>query len=189
MSRSGLTPSQTVGPFLSIGLTWPDGADAATPSTPGARWVRGHLFDGDGVPVSDGLVETWQADPNGHFHHPDDPLGFAADPVPGFRGFGRSATGPAGEWEICILKPGLVATADGVLQAPHLDVTVLARGLLDRVVTRIYFGDEIEANSADPVLRSVPEHRRGTLVADVTVDGYTFDIRLQGEHETVFFDL
>ncbi|HEY0869570.1 MAG TPA: protocatechuate 3,4-dioxygenase subunit alpha, partial [Acidothermaceae bacterium] len=163
MSRIGLTPSQTVGPFLSIGLTWPDGAYAVTPSTPGARWVRGHLYDGEGVPITDGLIETWQADPAGHFHHPDDVIGFAADPVAGFRGFGRSAAGPEGEWEICILKPGRVAASGGVLQAPHLDVTVLARGLLDRVVTRIYFGDEAEANAADPVLRSVPEHRRGTL--------------------------
>jgi len=91
-----------------------------------------------------------------------------------------------------VLKPGRVPAADGVLQAPHLDVTVLARGLLDRVVTRIYFGDEVEANAADPVLRSVAEHRRGTLIADLAViaaDGYTFEIRLQGEHETVFFDL
>lgn len=192
MSQPGLTPSQTVGPFLSIGLTWPDGAYAVTPSTPGARWIRGHLYDGEGVPITDGLIETWQADPGGHFHHPDDPVGFAASPVAGFRGFGRSATGPQGEWEICVLKPGRVPAADGVLQAPHLDVTVLARGLLDRVVTRIYFGDEVEANAADPVLRSVAEHRRGTLIADLAViaaDGYTFEIRLQGEHETVFFDL
>jgi protocatechuate 3,4-dioxygenase alpha subunit len=189
MSRRGLTPSQTVGPFLSIGLTWPDGAFAVTPSTPGARWIRGHLYDGEGAPVTDGLIETWQADPYGRFHHPDDPPGFAAQPVPGFRGFGRSATGPAGEWEICVLKPGQVAAADGALQAPHLDLSVLARGLLNRVVTRIYFGDEGEANASDPVLRSVPEHRRGTLVARVTADGYAFDIRLQGEQETVFFDL
>jgi protocatechuate 3,4-dioxygenase, alpha subunit len=187
VSRRGLTPSQTVGPFLSIGLTWPDGADAVTPSTPGALWVRGRLLDGNGSAVPDGLIETWQADPSGHFHHPDDPA--AGDPPAGFRGFGRSATGPAGEWAICVLKPGRVPFAGGGLQAPHLDVSVFARGLLDRVVTRVYFGDEIEANAADPVLRSVPEHRRGTLVADVADDGYTFDIRLQGEQETVFFDL
>jgi protocatechuate 3,4-dioxygenase alpha subunit len=189
MSRHGLTPSQTVGPFLSIGLTWPDGAYAATPSTPGARWVRGQMFDGAGAPVTDGLIETWQADPAGRFHHPDDPSASAIDPVSGFRGFGRCATGPAGEWAICILKPGQVAAADGGWQAPHLDVSVFARGLLDRVVTRIYFDDEAEANASDPVLRSVPEHRRGTLIAATATDGYTFDIRLQGEQETVFLDL
>ncbi|HTC69379.1 MAG TPA: protocatechuate 3,4-dioxygenase subunit alpha [Acidothermaceae bacterium] len=189
MSRRGLTPSQTVGPFLSIGLTWPDGADAVTPSTPGAFWVRGQLFDGTGAPVPDGLIETWQADPSGHFHHPDDPVGSHVDPPAGFRGFGRCATDADGRWAICVLKPGQVPASNGALQAPHLDVSVFARGLLDRVVTRIYFGDEIEANAADPVLRSVPEHRRGTLVADMTDDGYTFDIRLQGERETVFFDL
>lgn len=189
MSRPGLTPSQTVGPFLSIGLSWPDGAHAASPSEPGARWLRGQLFDGTGNPVVDGVIETWQADQAGNFHHPDDPRQpVAAAPV-GFRGFGRCATGPDGEWAICLVKPGRVPTTDGSLQAPHLDVSVFARGLLDRVVTRVYFADEEAANSADPVLRAVPEHRRGTLVADVADDGYTFDIRLQGEGETVFFDL
>jgi protocatechuate 3,4-dioxygenase, alpha subunit len=181
-----LTPAQTVGPYLHIGLLWPDGPHAVPPGAPGAVWLRGRLLDAAGDPVPDGLIETWQADPDGRFDHPDDPRG----PVPrgdGFRGFARCPTGPAGEWAVLTLKPGRVPAGDGSLQAPHVDVSVFARGLLDRVVTRLYFADEAAANAADPVLAAVPEHRRGTLVAEPTGDGYRLDLRLQGEHETVFF--
>ncbi|MGD9988755.1 protocatechuate 3,4-dioxygenase subunit alpha [Pseudonocardia sp.] len=173
----GPTPSQTVGPFLSLGLTWPDGADVAGEDTPDALRIGGIVVDGAGEPVFDAVVETWQADPDGHFDHPDSAAGSA------FRGFGRCPTDGDGHWEIRTLKPGPV---DG--QAPHIDVSVFARGLLDRVVTRIYFPDEAAANATDPVLATVPAERRATLVAVDTGRGdLRFDIRLQGEDETVFF--
>jgi protocatechuate 3,4-dioxygenase alpha subunit len=181
------TPSATVGPYLAIGLTWDDGPLVVEPGTPGAIWLRGMILDGNGDRVPDALVETWQADPDGRFDHPDDPRGAVARP--GFRGFGRSQTVDGGEYAICTVKPGRVPDGDGGLQAPHVDVSVFARGLLDRVVTRLYFADEAEANAEDPVLRSVPEDRRATLLARPTEDGYRLDIRLQGDAETVFFAL
>jgi protocatechuate 3,4-dioxygenase alpha subunit len=184
----GLTPSQTVGPFLHLVLAWPDGADAAPEGTPGAAWVSGALLDGAGVPVSDGLIETWQADLDGRYEHPDDPRGPGHRP-PGFRGFGRSATDRAGRWSVRIVKPGATVGADGATEAPHLDVSVFARGLLSRLVTRIYFADEPDANAADPLLSSLPANRRATLIAPRTEDGYHFDIHLQGESETVFLDV
>ncbi|HEV7754300.1 MAG TPA: protocatechuate 3,4-dioxygenase subunit alpha [Mycobacteriales bacterium] len=178
------TPSQTVGPYLHIALPWADGAYAVPAGTPGAIWLRGRLTDGNGDPVPDGLVETWQADPDGRFDHPDDPRG-AVPAANGFRGFGRCPTGPDGEYAILTLKPGAVSG-----QAPHVDISVFARGLLDRVVTRLYFADEAEANAADPVLGNLPtDADRATLVAERTEDGYRLDIRLQGDHETVFFAL
>jgi protocatechuate 3,4-dioxygenase alpha subunit len=188
MTRLPLTPSQTVGPFLHIALVWPDGVDVVPEGAEGAVCLRGRVYDGAGAPLQDGIVETWQADADGRFDHPDDPRGAVAAPA-GFRGFGRCATGPHGEWSVRTVKPGVVPSAGGQAQAPHVDVSVFARGLLDRVVTRLYFADEIDANSTDPVLCTVPEHRRGTLVAERTDDGYRFDIRLQGDGETVFFDI
>jgi protocatechuate 3,4-dioxygenase, alpha subunit len=180
-----LSPSQTVGPYLAIGLLWPDGPDVVSPGTPGAIRVGGVLYDGEGAVVPDGLIETWQADPDGRFDHPDDPRGEVRRQ--GFRGFGRSTTAPDGSWEIYTLKPGSVPSSDGALHAPHLDVSVFARGLLDRLVTRIYFADEEEANAADPVLAEVPAARRSTLIAQPAEGGYRLDLRLQGENETVFF--
>ncbi|MPQ98681.1 protocatechuate 3,4-dioxygenase subunit alpha [Modestobacter sp. I12A-02628] len=184
--RLGLTPSATVGPYLAIGLTWPDGPFAVAEGTAGAVWLRGRVTDGNGDLVPDAMIETWQVDPDGHVDHPDAPPG--PGPVPGFRGFGRSSTAePAGEYGILTLKPGRVPDGQGGLQAPHVDVSVFARGLLDRVVTRIYFGDEPEANAEDVVLRSLPEADRQTLIATPTQDGYRLDIVLQGDRETVFF--
>jgi protocatechuate 3,4-dioxygenase alpha subunit len=180
----GCTPSQTVGPFLGLGLTWPDGPDSVAEGTPGAFWLRGLVVDGAGEPAPDALVETWQADPDGRFDHPDDPRG--AQRWPGFRGFARCPTDADGRWAIRTVRPGRVPGPDGVLQAPHIDVTVLARGLLDRLVTRVYFPDEA-TNADDPVLSLVDPVRRSTLVAKETDDGYAFDITLQGDHETVFF--
>jgi len=186
VSRLPTTPSQTVGPFWAIGLSWADGPHVVPPGTEGAIWVRGTLSDGAGDPVVDGLIETWQADPDGGFDHPDDPRGAVS--YPEFRGFGRSGTADEGRWAVCTLKPGRVPDGEGGLQAPHIDVSVFARGLLDRVVTRIYFADEAAANAEDPVLRSLPDDAaRRTLVAAPAGDGYRFDIHLQGDDETVFF--
>jgi protocatechuate 3,4-dioxygenase alpha subunit len=180
------TPSSTVGPYLSIGLTWRDGPYAVEPGTPGAFWLRGTVYDGAGDPVPDAMIETWQADPDGRFDHPDDPRGAVARP--GFRGFGRSHTVDGGEYAVLTVKPGRLPDGDGGLQAPHVDVSVFARGLLDRVVTRIYFADEADANAEDVVLRSLPDDTaRNTLIATPTEDGYRLDIHLQGDRETVFF--
>ena len=184
--RLATTPSQTVGPYLSIGLTWPDGPAVVAEGTPGAVWLRGAVTDGDGERVPDAMIETWQADPDGRFDHPDDPRGAVSHP--GFRGYGRSMTADGGEYAVRTLKPGRVPDGEGGLQAPHVDVSVFARGLLDRVVTRIYFDDEAEANAEDVVLRSLPDDAaRQTLTAPRTADGYRLDNRLQGEGETVFF--
>jgi len=185
-----LTPSQTVGPFLAIGLPWPDGPHVVGQDTAGAITISGRVLDGTGAPVPDALVETWQAAPDGSFAHPDDPRG-GGDP--GFRGFGRCPTDPDGRYQIITVRPGALPGPDGRMAAPHIDVSVFARGLLDRVVTRIYLGDEPEANAADPVLSSVTEaSRRRTLVASAEGDRpgrFRFDIRLQGSGETVFFDV
>jgi protocatechuate 3,4-dioxygenase, alpha subunit len=175
------TPSQTVGPYLAIGLPWPDGPDVVPEGTPGRIRISGRLFDGNGDVIPDGMIETWQADPDGRFDHADDPRGATGS---GFTGFGRCGTDKEGRYRIVTVKPGPIG--DG--QAPHIDVTVLARGLLNRVVTRIYFPDEAAANAADPVLSTVPADRAATLVAVEDGPGrLRFDIRLQGEGETVFF--
>ncbi len=184
MSRSP-TPAQTIGPFLSLALAWADGPHVVSSGTPGAIRVGGRLLDGDGAPVADGLVETWQADGAGRFDHPDDPRGRA----PGFRGFGRCLTNPDGEWHVVTCKPGALPAPGGETEAPHLDVSVFARGLLHRLVTRIYFGDQDAANAADPLLRRLDASRRATLLAAPVEGGYTLDIRLQGPGETVFFAL
>ncbi len=190
----GITPSQTVGPFLAIGLPWPDGPSVVPPGAPGAITITGLVLDGAGAPVPDALVETWQADPDSRFDHPDDPRGAVAPAVIGFRGFGRSATSTDGSYQIRTLRPGALPGPAGQTEAPHLDVSVFARGLLDRVVTRIYFPDEAEANDADPVLASISDQeRRATLIAIADParpgTGFRFDIRLQGDRETVFFDV
>jgi protocatechuate 3,4-dioxygenase alpha subunit len=182
--RLGPTPSATVGPYLAIGLTWPDGIWAASEGAEGGFWIRGRIFDGAGQVVPDALVETWQADPDGGFPSPEDPRG--ASSYPGFRGYARAQT-LSGEFEIFTLKPGRVPDGEGGLQAPHIDVSVFARGLLDRVVTRIYFADEAEANAEDAVLRGLSDDQRRTLIAERTDDGYRLDIHLQGDTETVFF--
>jgi protocatechuate 3,4-dioxygenase alpha subunit len=175
------TPSQTVGPYFSIGLPWPDGPNAVADGTPGAITISGVVYDGGGEPVPDALIETWQADPEGRFadlHGHGGPSGLA-----GFRGFARCGYEDGdGSYTIRTVKPGAV---EG--QAPHIDVSVFARGMLQRCVTRIYFPDDAGANAADPVLASVPAGRRDTLVAERSEGGYRFDIRLQGPGETVFF--
>lgn len=170
-----LTPSQTIGPFFSHALPWPDGPHVVPAGTPGAFWLRGRVFDGAGDPVPDALIESWQADPAGSYDSGS------------FRGFGRCPTDQDGWWAIRTVKPGPVPWPTGGTQSPHLALSVFARGLLNRVVTRIYFADE--PNDADPVLAKLSEADRDTLIARPTGDGYRFDIRLQGEHETVFFQV
>jgi protocatechuate 3,4-dioxygenase, alpha subunit len=182
------TPSQTVGPFFSIGLPWDGGPDAVPEGTQGAIRIGGTIYDGSGEPVPDALVETWQADPDGRFADLEGRGGPSA--LEGFRGFARCGFEQGdGRWAIRTVKPGRVPGPDGVMQAPHVDVSVFGRGMLHRVVTRIYFADEPEANVADPVLAAVPDDRRATLLAAPTDDGYRFDIHLQGPGETVFFDV
>jgi protocatechuate 3,4-dioxygenase, alpha subunit len=192
---AGLTPSQTVGPFLAIGLPWPDGPEVVPAGTPGAIVISGRVFDGAGEPVPDALVETWQAAPDGAFvrTQPARPDGDGRDA--GFRGFGRSATDAQGRWHVITLRPGRVPSPEGGLQAPHLDVSVFARGLLDRVVTRIYLPDEDAANADDPVLASIGDPaRRATLIAKPGEGPgqFRFDVQLQGTAggtETIFFDV
>jgi len=182
------TPSQTVGPYFAIGLPWPEGPYAVSAGTPGAIRISGFVYDGDGQTVPDNMIETWQADPEGRFA---DLYGYGGPArLDGFRGFARCGYEDGdGSYEIITVKPGRVPGPGDVLQAPHIDVSVFARGLLHRCVTRIYFADEPDANAADPVLRAVPADRRETLLAQPADDGYRFDIRLQGPDETVFFAL
>ena len=189
-----ITPSQTVGPYLAIGLPWPDGPFVVPEGADGAITITGRVLDGAGEPVPDALVETWQADPDSRFAHPDDPRGAVDPPAAGFRGFGRCPTDPDGRYRIVTLRPGPLPCPEGGTEAPHLDVSVFARGLLDRVVTRIYFPDEAQANAADPVLASIADpQRQATLIAVAEPGGrgrvFRFDIRLQGSRETVFFDV
>jgi protocatechuate 3,4-dioxygenase, alpha subunit len=190
-----ITASQTVGPFFAMRLPWPDGPFVVPAGTPGAITIVGRVFDGAGNTIPDAMIETWQADPDGRFSHPDDPRGPSAAGYRAFRGFGRCPTAPDGSYRIVTLKPGPLPAPDGGTEAPHLDISVFARGLLDRLVTRLYFPDETQANAADPVLSSIPERdRRETLiaVAESAVDGsrvLRFDVRLQGDGETVFFDV
>lgn len=193
------TPSQTIGPFFAYGLTpgqygyeFADlaGANllADCPNESGQQIeIVGQVYDGEGQLVSDAMIEIWQADSQGRYAHPQDPR----QSNTGFSGFGRYGTGtePDSAFRFRTIKPGSV---DG-RQAPHINVVVFARGMLSHAYTRIYFADEATANEADGVLQSVPEERRSTLVAAVReADGaiaYRFDIHLQGENETVFFDV
>ena len=147
------------------------------------------MFDGDGKPVPDCMLEIWQADGQGRFADPKDNR---ALPNAKFRGCGRCGTGANGEYAFETIKPGAVPDPDGKAQAPHILVAIFARGMILHNYTRIYFDDEAEANQRDPVLATVPAERRGTLIAKrVAGSGnvYRFDIHMQGDHETVFFDL
>lgn len=179
------TPSQTVGPFFALGLPWSDGPHVVDEGSAGAIRIAGRVLDGAGDPIPDALVETWQADPEGCFDHPDDPRGRC----PGFRGFGRCPTDDAGRWWVLTRKPGRVPAPGGAEQAPHIAVSILARGLLQRLVTRIYFADEPAANAADPVLAALPPADRATLTATPVDGGYAIDFHLQGDRETVFFGI
>ena len=200
----GQTPWQTVGPFFHYGLPWKGGADLTGPSELGARpdlftpehyllrqpqprepvegigiEIAGRVLDGDRQPVPDAMVEIWQADSHGRYYAPDMGTNFI--------GFGRSATSDNGEYRFRTVLPGRVAGPGNSLQAPHIAVSVLARGLLKRLVTRIYFPDG-EGLDTDPILELVPADRRATLIAHKQAGAYRFDIILQGAGETVFFD-
>jgi protocatechuate 3,4-dioxygenase, alpha subunit len=172
------TPSQTVGPFFAIGMAQLATTALVDPSQPGALRLYGQVRDGHDVGVPDALVEIWQPDDSGRFASPLE--------ASGWQGFGRCLTDEDGDFAFNVLKPGAV---DGQ-QAPHIDVSVFARGLMQRLMTRVYFPDEEEANEADPVLRSVSPERRATLVAQSSAKGLRFNLQLQGTvdtPETVFF--
>ena len=185
----GLTPFNTVGPFFKVMLRdRPEGSDSlVTDATRGERiTIEGRLTDGAGAPILDGLVEIWQADAEGRYRHPGDPRGGGADPH--FTGFGRVSTGVDGTFAFQTIRPGLISSPDGGVQAPHILVSVLARGIMTRCWTRLYFEDE-DLNRTDPTLAIVPPGRRDTLLARKVADGrYRFDIVVQGERETVFFE-
>jgi protocatechuate 3,4-dioxygenase alpha subunit len=194
----GITPSQTVGPYFKYGLTpngeyaWNDAFtnNLITPDVSGERIrVEGTVFDGDGVPVPDCMLEIWQADAQGRFSDPQDAR---ALPNSSFKGFGRVGTDAKGGYSFDTIKPGPVPDPDGKPQAPHIVLAVFARGMLLHLYTRIYFDDEA-TNAADPVLALVPADRRATLIARRKAGAanpvYVLDIHLQGDNETVFFDV
>jgi len=160
-----LTPSQTVGPFFGVGLPFEKGELIAPPGSPGVIRIEGQVLDGNGQPVPDALLEIWE---------------------PG-TGFGRARTDSEGAFSFTTVKPGAAPAPDGRAQAPHLNVTVFARGLLRHLVTRMYFPDEMQANASDPALNLVEPARRETLIAKSCGGVLHFDVRLQGEGETVFF--
>jgi protocatechuate 3,4-dioxygenase alpha subunit len=181
-----LTPSQTVGPFLRIQVPYEEEERLVAENDPDAIHIRGTVYDGEGEIVDDALIEIWQANRAGRYAHPED----RREELPleqGFTGFGRCATESQGRFEFITVKPGRVPAPGGGMQSPHIDVSVFARGLLKRLVTRIYFPDETEANAEDPVLSSMDPEQRDTLVAIPEEGGLRFDIHLQGDGETAFF--
>lgn len=179
--------SQTVGPYLRIGLSWLTTKRVAAADCPGEHMeITGRVLDGDGKPVNDAVVEIWQADSQGRYAHPEDAE--AGKITTGFRGFGRAPTDEEGRFGFFTIMPGPVADPEGGVQAPHILVSVFMRGLLKRVVTRMYFPDE-PLNAKDRVLALVPAERRGTLMARRTGEHtLEWDVNLQGAGETVFFD-
>jgi protocatechuate 3,4-dioxygenase alpha subunit len=203
---SEITPSQTVGPFFAYGLTptgrcqWdPNGSyswkqtvgdNLVTPDASGTRIrIEGRVLDGDGKAINDAMLEIWQADGQGRYANPRDNR---ARPNTQFKGFGRSATDREGVYSFDTIKPGPVPGPDGKPQAPHIVVCIYSRGMLRQIYTRLYFPDEA-GNAADAILGLVPADRRGTLIAHKEMRGdlavYRFDIRVQGDDETVFFDI
>ena len=183
------TTSQTVGPFFKIGLDWLNGADLADSNVPGERiTIHGRMLDGNLEGICDAVIEIWQANAQGKYAHPDDKQEKAA--APGFTGFARIPTAPDGSFSFTTIKPGQVPGPKGQLQAPHIVVSVFARGLLRRLVTRIYFPDDPH-NETDFALGHVEPARRQTLIASKSGTDPTrleWNIILQGRDETVFFD-
>jgi protocatechuate 3,4-dioxygenase alpha subunit len=210
----GQTPWQTVGPFFHYGLPWKGAADLVagegelgarpdlipqghyllgpgdserTPAQGEVIEIEGRVYDADGEPIADALVEIWQANPHGRYASDGD-LREDLPLDPNFIGFGRSSTSVDGVFRFRTLKPGRVPGPGDTLQAPHIAVGVFGRGLLKRLVTRIYFADEA-SNAEDPILALAPAGRRETLIARRDGDVWRFDIRLQGDGETVFFEI
>ena len=184
----GPTPSQTIGPFFHDALLDRDYSELVSPDHPKAIAIRGTIFDGAGEVVPDAMVEIWQANTAGRYDHPvGNKVDLSLDED--FSGFGRSGTDRGGEFSFSTVKPGPVPGPDGQLQAPHVMVSVFARGLLKRLVTRIYFPDEEEANAGDPILSSIEDQGlRRTLIARDEGDSLRFDIHLQGDRQTAFFE-
>ena len=181
------TPSQTIGPFFHDALLARDRSELVSPDHPSAIRIVGALYDGAGEVIPDAMVEIWQADPAGRYDDPEEGRGDLS-PEERFTGFGRSGT-VSGEFSFVTLKPGPVPGPDGWPQAPHVMVSIFARGLLKPLVTRIYFPDEREANAADPVLSSIEDRElRNTLIASDEGGALRFDVRLQGEDQTAFFE-
>ncbi len=173
--KLGGTPSQTVGPFFTVGLSQLGGPDVVPPGTPGELRLEGRVLDGRGQPVPDALVEVQQVAPGG------------AEAEESWSGFGRCASDEEGAFHFRVVKPAPVRDALGRTHAPHLEVQLFARGLLRQLLTRVYFPDEEVANQADPLLRGISDpEARATLVAVATPGGLRFDIVLQGSGETVF---
>jgi protocatechuate 3,4-dioxygenase alpha subunit len=193
----GITPSATVGPFFLFGLipsTYGGrdiiGNNLVTADATGERIrIEGRVSDGDGAPVPDALIEVWQADAAGRYAHPADARSLANA---AFKGFGRAPTDAEGRFWFATIKPGPAPGPNGRVQAPHIAVNLFSRGILKQMVTRIYFSDEA-ANASDPVLALIPEDRRQTVIAQrqngAGQPTYRFDIRMQGQSETVFFDV
>jgi protocatechuate 3,4-dioxygenase alpha subunit len=183
------TTSQTVGPFFQIGFEPLCRADLTAPGIVGARIVlEGRVLDGDGVPVPDAVLEIWQANAHGKYAHPDDKQDKPLDPA--FKGYGRVATDEGGRFRLTTIKPGPVPGPHGTTQAPHLVVAIFMRGLLKRLVTRVYFLDDLYL-ADDSVLKLVDPARRETLIAKPGPGGEDtlhWDVILQGPRETVFFD-
>jgi protocatechuate 3,4-dioxygenase, alpha subunit len=187
------TPSQTVGPFFHIGLNRPDWADLTAGRPQGQRIVvTGRVIDGDGMPVPDACLELWQANAAGRYAHPDDTR--TDTPLdPNFRGFGRVSTDADGNFRFTTIRPGPVPGRGNSLQAPHIAVALFARGLLKQLYTRIYFAGE-PLNETDPVLSTIADPmRRQTLIATRSEGPepapWRLDIVMQGDNETVFFDI
>lgn len=193
MTKHLLTSSSTVGPFFAPCLLRPDALRQvlAQPETAGEPIrIEGRVTDGDGAAVTDAMIEIWQANGAGRYNHPADQGNTPLDVS--FAGFGRTGTDKYGVYWFETIKPGLVPFEGEKQQAPHINVTIFSRGLLNHLATRLYFEDEA-ANKADPVLQRVPTERRSTLVARREINQgktvYRFDIVMQGEGETAFFNL
>lgn len=187
---AGQTPSQTVGPFFRPSLIAVGAENLVREETRGDRViVEGRVIDGDGAPVTDAMLEIWQANAEGKYDHREDDQEKLLDPS--FHGYGRTGTDETGAFRFHTIKPGPLPDAKGGVQAPHINLSIFARGLLKRLVTRIYFPDE-SLNATDAVLSAAPSNRRATMIAawtDAAHRKLRFDVVLQGANETVFLDI
>ena len=184
------TSSQTIGPYLHIGMTWLVIDDLTAQGASGEKFtIEGTVVDGDAAPINDAMLEIWQANAQGKYAHPEDAQEKPLDP--NFRGFGRVYTDNSGRFRFTTIKPGRVPGAEGGMQAPHLNISIFTRGLLKHLVTRLYFPDEA-ANADDEVLKRVPAQRRATLIARRGASGgnaLEWNVVVQGAGETVFFEI